>query len=133
MDPARQILTILIALTMLSTGMLALSQDTAEVSASTSDVPLTRAIPWNQVVDGTEITIAPGRMVNSSYYYPVPIGSTVLSANVSYSNIPYTEGGDDYSSDAWFNIGGSPKEYIYGETGEQMYGQWGKQTQRMQP
>ncbi|MBN1389922.1 MAG: FG-GAP repeat protein [Candidatus Thermoplasmatota archaeon] len=126
MEMSRHVLTLLIALMMSSVPMIMLLNGPARSISEEEEAP-GRAIPWNQVIPGTEIKLDPGKNSNTSYYYPVPIGATVVSANMSYSNIPYTAGSTRYSADAWLNIGAETKEYVYGNSGEEMFGTWGFQ------
>ncbi|MGA1848684.1 MAG: FG-GAP-like repeat-containing protein [Thermoplasmatota archaeon] len=99
----------------------------AQGSGQPSD-RLTRAETWNIAKPGTEILLAPGKTVNNSIYYPIPDGSTVLSADFTFSNIPYQEGGTEYTEEAWLNIGKGGREYNYGILNENIFGSWGKQT-----
>ena len=129
MDRARSVFTIFIVSILILGGLLHLSNYRMEAAGSDTEYgPGTRASTI-EISDGTEIRIDPGQMVNGDYYYPVPIGSTVLSANVTFSNVPYTPGKTDYSKEAWLNVGNAPKEYSFGISGERMFGYWGRQNQ----
>ncbi|MBN1538837.1 MAG: FG-GAP repeat protein, partial [Candidatus Thermoplasmatota archaeon] len=126
MHLSRRILNLLVVVLMTSAPVVFIFTGQLD-GCPEKDTPPSRANPWNQLVPGTKIMLAPGKVSNTSYYYPVPIGSTVLSANFSFSNIPYTQGGTDFSRDAWLNIGGDSKEYVYGIAGEGIFGSWGLQ------
>ncbi|MGA1792729.1 MAG: FG-GAP-like repeat-containing protein [Thermoplasmatota archaeon] len=124
MDLSRRAMNILLAFVLISGSFVFFTSAQAAGDPWKNGSP-TRAIPWNQIVPGTEITIAPGKSSNTSFYYPVPLGATVLDANFTFSNIPYTPGGYDHTKEAWVNFAGDYKEYVYGLSGEGMFGSWG--------
>jgi len=129
MASTRSIPSIVIGLLLFSSMFSAISFITMK-GESTNFAPelATRTDSWNVIKPGTDIILAPGRSVNNSFYYPIPDGATVLSADLSFSNLPYQPGGTDFTEEAWLNIGKGGREYNFGILNQDIFGSWGKQT-----
>ncbi len=82
-----------------------------------------------QVIDETMIPSTTEKPLNSTYFIPIPEGSTVLSASASVSVKPLTDEGDEYPNDAWINVAGRSKEYIFNNEEVSFQGAWGRNYQ----
>lgn len=81
------------------------------------------------ITEGTTIPITENRKFNSSYYHPVPAGATVLSASMSVSVHPLTEGGRDYPEDVAINFAKGDREYEFNNEEIVFQGAWGRNYQ----
>ncbi len=82
-----------------------------------------------QMKVGSVIPITETKMFNNSFYYPVPEGATVTSADMSISVHPFTEDGRDYPEDVVINFAKGIREYEFNNEELVFQGAWGRNYQ----
>jgi hypothetical protein len=100
-----------------------------EVEGKETHIPTREGESDFHLKAGSEINITESKKFNTSFYYPVPDGSSVLSASMSISVHPRTPGGGDYPEDVAINFAKSKREYEYKNEETVFQGAWGKNFQ----
>ena len=96
-------------------------------SDSEIDLKIYTEKDWNVVGPGTEIWVTGDALINRSFHYPIPLGASIISTNISISNIIGESDDEMHPGRVWLNIGEGKKEYFF-DNNEALYlGQWGLQ------
>ncbi len=82
-----------------------------------------------QMKVGSVIPITETKKFNNSFYYPIPEGATVISADMSVSVHPFTEDGRDYPKDVVINFAQGVREYEFNNEELVYQGDWGRNYQ----
>jgi len=99
-----------------------------DITEERSVDPRGESFPF-QIEVGKTIPVTSEQPLNSSFYFPVPMGSTVTSASLSVSVQPFTENGTDYPRNVKINVAGGPRDYEFNNQEIAYQGSWGRNYQ----